>query len=406
MAKFRYQGRDREGRPMGGILGADSVEAVASQLIAKGITPVSIQPEKEIGGAFKSMNITLFKSKPKFSELIMFCRQMFVLLKAGVPLIDALSQLRDIVRSELFKEALEGIINSISSGMTITLSLGKYKNIFPPIFFSIIEAGEKSGRLDEAFRQLAEYLEFEHKMRQQFKSALRYPVLVFVAIFVAMFVINFFVVPAFSKMLSSFNIALPLPTRILMGTSEFFIHQWGYIVAAICLFIFLFRTMMKSKTGRLTWDRSVLRIPVFGGIFNRIALSRFVRSFGLIMQAGIPIIEGIKFIANSTSNTYIKAGIYKIAEKIERGESFARAAQESRLFDNLALQMISVGEQSGRVDSMLIEIAQFYDSEIEYDLKRLNDLIEPFILLILGALVLVLALGVFMPIWSMAKIAG
>lgn len=406
MTKFRYQARNSEGERLEGIIDAETIDGVASQLIGKGLVPINITSAGIAVNLLGSLKIPFFKSKPTLPELIIFCRQMSVLLKAGVSFIDAVTDLRKIARSDQFKEALDGIVSGISSGMSVAPAVAKYRDIFPPIFISVLESGERAGRLDDAFKELAIYLDFEYRVRKQFKATMRYPIMVLFAVIAAMIVINVFVVPTFSKMLLNFKVPLPLPTKILIATSDFLMTRWWVILFALIIIIALFRMFLKTDKGRLLWDTFILKVPILGKVFYRIALSRFVRSFAVIVQAGIPIVEGLKFIAKATSNAYVRQGVYYISTHIERGESFASAARSSQLFENVALQMISVGETSGQIDVLLYELSEFYNSEVEYDLKRLNELLEPIILVILGGMVLILALAIFMPMWSLVKIGN
>jgi len=403
MATFKYFGRDAQGKVIKGELDATTAEAVAEQLITRGITPTDIHNVKKKGLILPPALKKYFEPKVKIEELVAFSRQMYTLSKSGVPILKALGHIAETTRSRRMEDSLHNVIDSIAEGKTFSQSLSRHPEIFPVIFVSLIEAGENSGQMDTAFEQLTSYLELEASTIKKIKTVMRYPITVVVTIFAALFVINFWVIPNFALMFKQFKTTLPLPTRILIGSSNFCLNYWPYMLAVLIVFIILFRFLLKTKVGRYQWDKWLLKIPGIGKIIYRIMLSRFSRTFALMIKTGLPIVKGLTLAANIVNNTYVSKSINKMRDGIERGENLTQTANESELFDPLVLQMISVGEEAGSVDTLLTEVANYYEREVDYDLNRLSALMEPILLVFMGFMVLILALGVFLPMWDMVK---
>jgi len=405
MAKFKYIGRDSKGNSVTGQLVADTKASVASQLLQQGITPIKIQSTFENAGLQQLMHLQLGKPKVKAVDLVMFCRQMYTLIRAGVPIIKSVTRLAETTRSKALAATLFQVVEAVSGGQTLTAALHNHPAVFNKIFVSIVGAGEASGQLDEAFVELSKHLELEEKTRARVKSAMRYPLLVIVAMLAALTVMNFMVIPAFVKMFEKFKTELPLPTRIMMATSNFMVHNWMFIVLGVIIVVVGIRFALKVPTIKMGWERGKLQIPIFGPIMQRIILSRFSRTFTMIIKTGVPLVEGIGLVAQAMGNEFITQRIMLMQADIGSGETLTRAATKTKLFSPLVLQMLDVGEEAGQLDTILQEVAEFYEREVDYDLSRLSDMIEPFLLIFLGALILLLALGVFLPMWDMASFA-
>ena len=405
MPLFNYQGRERKGNMIEGRLEANSADEVANYLVERNITPLTITPVQATSASLESLRSTFGFGKVALEEVMIFSRQMATLLAAGVSVAKAVEQLAQTARSAVFVKALYDIAELVSEGQGFAASMRQHPKVFSVIFVSVVEVGENSGNLGEVFDQLAQYIETEVMNIRRIKSATRYPTFVLIAIAVAIVVINVFVVPAFSMLYKSFRAELPWPTRALIAISDFFINDWVILLVVLLSIFFGIRYLLSIKSVRLSWDRRKLKIPVLGSIFNRIVLTRFAWAFSIMLRAGVPLSDSIGLIVPATGNQYIAERIAGMRENIERGENFTRTATESGLFSTLVLQMISVGEESGKLDDMLNEVAIYYERELDYDLKRLGDMIEPFLLVVVGAMVLVLALGVFLPMWDMVKFA-
>jgi MSHA biogenesis protein MshG len=409
MANFRFSGRDAQGRKVSGTRQAASAEALAGALLAERISPLSIDPLAERGAdasdALRQLQKLLGRERVELEELIIFCRQMFSLNKAGVPIIRAIGGLAESTRNRYFREILQTLRSDLEGGTALAVALGNHPRVFNSLFVSMISVGESTGQLDQAFRQLAGYLEMERETRKRIKQATRYPLFVLIAMGVALAVINLLVIPAFSKVFAQFHAQLPWPTRVLIGFSEFMQHWWWLLAIALAGAVVALRRWVATEAGALVWDRWKLKLPIVGAIFERIALGRFTRTFAMMYRAGLPLLQTLAINGNTVGNRHIGHAIASMREGVERGEALTHGAAASGLFTPLVLQMMAVGEETGALDDLFIEVADFYEQEVDYDLKRLADAIEPILIVAMGAMVLVLALGVFLPMWELSTAA-
>jgi MSHA biogenesis protein MshG len=410
MAEFFYRGRNESGQAVEGTLQDSSKSGAIQQLkrqkiIATFVDSAEGHKTSNASNVSASMDIKVLFKKKKVSldELIMFSRQMYALTRAGIPLIRAINGLADASRSPLLAEILRDISLNLTQGTTLSNAFRAHSNIFGELFIAMIRMGETTGRLDSAFAQLIDHLELEKDTRKKIVAATRYPIIVCVFIFIALFVVNLFVIPQFSNVFSKLGADLPLPTVILISTSEFMQTFWWLIMIVVVAAITVFFRWKKTPEGHLQWDRLILKIPILGPVFERVALGRFARPFAMMLEAGIPLMQALTVTARTVGNEHIGQGIEGMIHGIERGESLLATASSSGMFNSLILQMIAVGEESGNVSGLLIDIADFYEQEVEYDLKRMAELIEPFLLIFMGLMVLVLALGVFLPMWELGS---
>ena len=404
MAAFKFRGRDRTGRLVNGELNADNPSAAAAQLIHSGVTPVRIEPAAS-DGLGPVLNLQLFAPKPTLADLMMFARQMYALTKAGIPIVRALKGLADSSRLPPMAAALQDVIESLNAGRDLAGSLAKHPGIFPPLFVNVVRVGENSGKLDEAFQRLFQYLAFDKLTSDAIKSALRYPMIVLVAVAVAIGVVMGMVVPKFSKIFAAFGSQLPTPTRIIIGVSNFTVDYWWLVLGVVLAALLGLRAWLRTDKGRYTWDRAKLRLPVLGGIIQRATLARFARAFTMTSRAGVPLLEALSLVSHAVQNEYVGVQIRAMREFIERGDALSRAAAATGLFTPLVLQMLAVGEETGRVDEMMDEMADFYDRDVANDVENLGTLMEPLLIIVVGGVVLVLALGVFLPMWDLAGVA-
>lgn len=419
MAQFEYSGRDNTGALVSGRIDAGTADDVASQLFGDRVTPIEIREVKankqrahkakenrkiDLGpgaSAVDRINAVLAGNKIEIDELIMFARQMYSLTKAGLPLDRAIKGLEASLVNLRFRQVLRDVVGGLENGMSLAAALGRHPNVFSQLFLSLIHVGENTGQLDLAFREVGKYLELEKQTKQQVKSATRYPLFVMGAIVVALAVITVFVIPVFSATFDRLGAQLPWQTVLLMDVSDFVVNYWPVMLIGIAGSVFGFVSYINSERGRLKWDQKKLGLPLAGNVFERVALARFARSFSMVMRAGVPIVQGLNVVAGAVGNAFIGKNINIMREGVERGESLHRTASNSKMFSPLVLQMIAVGEETGTVDDLLSEVADFYDAEVEYDLKRLSDAIEPILITFIAGLVLILALGVFLPIWDL-----
>lgn len=405
MAQFAYRGRDAGGKLVEGVLEGASAGGVADILLGRGVTPLAINEAKSAGKGGGDIQITLFKPRVQHVDILLFSRQIHTLLKAGVPIMRALAGLQESATNPAMKEVIRDVRESLEAGRELSVSLARHPKVFGPFYVSMVRVGEATGLLDEIFLRLFEHLEFERYMREQVKSALRYPAFVVLAMAVAIVVVNIFVIPAFAKVFEGFGAELPLMTRILLGFSNFMVNWWPAMLVGVLTAAVAFRSWVGTVAGRLAWESMQLRFPIAGKIVRKAAMARFARSFALSTKSGVPVMQALSNAAQTVDNSYIAQKIESMRDTVERGESVLRSAIATGFFTPVVLQMVAVGEESGALDDMMEEVGQMYQREVEYELKTLGQQIEPILIVCLGALVLVLALGIFLPMWDLGKVA-
>jgi len=406
MPFFEYKARNSRGELVQGVLeGADS-GAIASQLFNSGITPIDI---RQTSGPSKSQSDSwwsrLLEKQVQPIDVQLFSRQIYALLKAGVPIMRALAGLQASTVSKPFARVIQDLRDSLDAGRDLSSSMRRHPAVFSSFYLSMVTVGETTGRLEEIFLRLFDQMEFERDMRQRVKAAIRYPIFVVVAIIVAMAVVNIWVIPAFAKVFAGFNAELPLMTRILLATSNFTVNYWPVMAGLLIGAVALFRMYIGTTDGRYKWDRTKLRFPIVGKIIQKAALARFARSFALASRSGVPVVQGLHVVAQTVDNAYIATRIEQMRDGVERGESVLRTATTTGVFTPVVLQMVAVGEETGEIDDLMDEIAQMYEREVDYELKTLSSQIEPILIIALGVLVLILALGIFLPIWDLGSVA-
>jgi MSHA biogenesis protein MshG len=330
---------------------------------------------------------------------------MYTLLKAGVPIMRALAGLQESTQNPNLVALLQDLRNSLDSGHELSVAMRRHPEVFSAFYQSMVQVGEMTGMLDQTFLRLYEHLEFEKDMRERIKAAVRYPMFVVIAMSLAMVVINIFVIPAFAKVFAGFHTELPLMTRILMGFSNFMVDFWPLLLAALIGSVVGFRFWSNTVEGRLKWDRYKLKLPIAGKIIFKGTLSRFARSLALSFKSGIPIVQALNTVCLVVDNEFMRSKIEQMRDGVERGESILRTAHASKVFNPTVLQMIAVGEETGDLDGLMFEVASMYEREVEYEIKTLSSQIEPIMIVALGAMVLVLALGIFLPMWDLGKAA-
>jgi len=407
MSQFKFTGRDAQGTKVSGSRESASADSLASELLAERITPLTIDEQAQVADSdvLAQLKERLRRKRVDLEELIIFCRQMYSLSKAGVPIIRAIGGLAESHRNPYFREVLQDVRSDLEGGQGMAVALNGHPKVFNTLFVSMISVGENTGQLDQAFRQLSVYLELERETRKRIKQATRYPLFVLSAMAVALVVINLFVIPAFSKVFAQFKAELPWATQVLIGTSQFFQDFWWLLALLFGASLYGFFKWIETDAGALKWDQIKLRLPIVGGIFERIALARFTRTFAMMYRAGVPLLQTLSINSASVGNRYIGQAILAMREGIERGEALTRTASASGLFTPLVLQMMAVGEETGALDDLFVEVADFYEQEVDYDLKQLADAIEPILIVAMGIMVLVLALGVFLPMWELGSAA-
>lgn len=399
MPLFEYKGRTEDGMMVTGVQEAADVDALGAALIGTRITPVEIKPKK--AGA---VAINLFEEKVTSLDVMIFSKQMYTLLKAGIPIMRALAGIQSSVGNQKLAQVVGQLRVSLDSGRELSVAMTEHPKVFDSFYISMIRVGETTGNLDNIFLRLSEHIEFDRFMRGQIKSALQYPMFVLTAMAIAIVVINVMVIPQFEKVFASMHADLPFITKMLIAFSNFMRNYWFVLIGMIAGAGWAFKTYVKTASGRSNWDRIKMRIPIAGKIIFKGTMARFARSFALSTRSGLPILSALRLVSQTVENEYISAKILSMSAGIERGETILRTATQTGVFNSLVLQMIAVGEESGSLDTLMQEIADMYQADVEYDVKTLGAQIEPILIMFLGALVLVLALGVFLPIWDMSSV--
>jgi MSHA biogenesis protein MshG len=416
MGRFVYKARGPYGQ-VEGVQEAATTAQVAAILKSKGLIPVKISADAATAAALASnlgvggsmvdlggkQGIQLFAPKVERADVMLFSRQIHTLLKAGVPILRALAGLQETTTNPAMKAIILDLRRSLESGVDLATSVATHPKIFDSFYVAMIKVGEASGQIDQVFMRLYKHLDFEQFMKQQVKSALRYPSFVIMAMVGAITVINVMVVPAFEGVFKSLGANLPVPTKILIASSNLTLNYGWWLLGGAVAGAFLFKQWIASVEGRMVWDRLLINMPLVGPIVTQAALSRFARAFSLSLRSGVPLERALTSVAQTADNKYISARIDGMREAITRGDSLTRAAVATGVFTPMVLQMLAIGEETGMLDELLDEIGEVYGSEVEYSLKTLAQQIEPILVIFLGAIVLLLALGVFMPMWEMGR---
>jgi len=400
--RFEYSGRDRGGARVTGAIEANTLDAAVGQLFEQGITPLDVNERAEREGG-TDLKRQLGLGQPKREELILFTRQMYALARSGVPLIRGLTQLAESTDNAVLAETIRQVMTDLESGRELAGALARHPHIFRPLYVAIVSVGEQSGRLEEAFGRIYQYLENEQETIQQIKSATLYPRIVLGVMVIAVFVLMTFVVPVFTDLFERFEDAeLPLMTRILIGVSNSFVNYWWLLIALAIGGYYGFKSWTKTEQGAVTWDRYKLRVPIIGRILLRGALARFARAFSMAYRSGVPILEALNVVVAAVDNAWIARKVTHMREGIERGEALSRVAQRADVFTPLVVQMLAVGEETGRVEDMVEEVADFYEREVAYDVRHLGSYIEPILIMFMAVLVFILFLGIALPYWEIA----
>jgi len=405
MPVYHYHGKDSEGRPVSGQLVSQDQGTAARVLQRQGVMLLGLE-QQQVKASKQSTGKDLFNRKRiRLDEKILMTRQLFALTRAGVPIIRALTGLSESSPNPEIKRVLGEMARTLTGGADLSTAFRQHPKVFSNIYVSMIQVGETTGRLPEAMEALIQHLELERETIKRVSSAMRYPLMVIASMVAAITIVTLYVIPNFAPVFESMNAELPLATRILMATSAFAVDHGVAILIALIIMALLIRKYVQTPEGGLQWDQLKLRLPVFGSLFERIALGRFARSLSMMIGAGVPILRCLSIVSETVGNRYIGAAIRRMQSGVERGERLTQTAANTGLFTPLVLQMMSVGEETGSIDRLMKDVADFYEEEVDYELKFLADAIEPLILGFMAVLVLVLALGVFLPIWELGAAA-
>jgi len=403
MPIFNYSGRNARGEAMQGQIESQNSQAVASWMLSAGITPIDIKPLAEVSGPawLRKLN-----ERPLTDvDLLLFTRQMGTMVKAGVAMMQALAAIQKSTLKPRLVRLLQALRDDLDKGHELSTAMARHPVFFSEYYTNMVKVGEGTGRLEEIFRRLFVQLEFEKHMKNKIKGALRYPSFVMTAIAIAVGILNLYVIPVFAKVYAGFKVELPPLTRLLIGTSNFAVSYWWAIVAAAILAVYAFRSWTGTTEGRYAWDKSKLRIPIVGSILVKSTIARFALSLAVASKSGIPLMQAFTLVSRVVENAFYEQRILQMRDGVERGESMLRVAQSAGIFTPLELQMIAVGEETGEIDEMLEQIAKMYQDEVEYEVNRLSESLEPILLAGLAVLVMIMMLGIFLPLWDLGQVA-
>jgi MSHA biogenesis protein MshG len=402
MPSFEYKAVSATGQIIQEVVDGASEQSVARDLLVKGLRPISVKAAKSSAAVAKSSSSGFFAPKIKTTELVLFTRQLVTLLKAGVPMLTALEALATQT-SKLMGEVLNKIYVDVMSGKSFSQALDKHPKVFPKLYVNSVHAGELSGSLDDVLERLTAVLSHEEETRKKVKSAMKYPIFVVSAMIGAFIILMTQVIPKFKSIFDSTGMALPLPTRIIMGTSEFFSNHILIILGVLIgggLGLFIYK---KTPKGGLWWDTMILKIPLIGPMVLKSGMARFTTMFETLNRSGLPILQTLNTVAQAMGNKVLENTVRQVALGVERGEGIAGTMKKHKVFTPMVVRMIAIGEQSGSLDDMLSSVSQHYDVEVEYAINGLTSMIEPILTLVLGGAVVIMAFGIFLPMWSMTS---
>ncbi len=398
MPNFKYRAYDAEGKIVESSILAKDENDVARQLDELNLVPVEIEKVKSKARSSK------VKMHVKDDQVLMFTKQLYTMLKAGIPILLALQTVKEQTKNENFKQIIETIYRDIEQGSKFSDALMQFPKVFSHIYINAIKIGEISGTLEESLQYMHQYLEKDLQIRNDVKKAFRYPMFVTIGIIGAFFVFVTTVIPNFVPMFKNSGHALPLPTRILLGIYTL-MTQYGLITALVLAAITVGLVYyFKTPKGRMWLDETLLKLPVMGKFLEKVIVARFARLFYTMNRTGVNITESLKIIQKSLGNAVYNKEIEIVSENILKGESIAESLRKSRYFPELLIDMVSIGEKSGSLDDMLLSISNYYEEEVSEMVENMSSLIEPIITVVLGGMILLLALALFLPMWEMMNI--
>ena len=399
MPTFGYKALNESGNKVTGEVEAATVEEATNILVARGLIP------EKIGDRTAGMKsgMALFSGRVKVADLILFTKQFRSMLSAGVAILRILQVLETQTQSRVLKDTIGKIVVDIRGGATLSEALQKFPRIFSPLYCAMIRAGELSGNLPSVLDRLIYIIEHETKVKNDIKSALRYPLVVVIALSIAFIVLLTFVIPVFANMFKKTGLELPLPTQIAIMLYNFLSNYWYVVLGVLVVIVFALAAYFRTAQGKFVRDSFLLRLPVLGPLFQKAALSRFASIFAILQTSGVPVLQSISILSETIGNEAIARAFEHLRERIEEGAGISAPLKTSRYFTPMVVDMIAIGEESGNLDEMLREITKHYDDEVEYAVKGLSDAIGPVLIVGLAAVVGFFALAIFMPMWDLTK---
>lgn len=398
--RLLYQAVTREGKKVRGVINANDANDAAAYLRSKNFIPISISKENK--NKFLDF-LPIFSQKITSSDLVIFTRQLSSMLTAGLTLIKSLEILKEQLEKEAMIETVDSIITDIEEGSTFSSAIAKYPQVFSSIYVSLIKASETSGLLDKALLRLADNLEKQQKLKGTIRSALMYPIIVVILMAVVVVIMMIFVIPQLSVLYNDLNIPLPLPTQIIVNFSQLVIFFWPVILVSIVLGVFFYRRWHKTEGGQLIIDNLLLKLPVFGILIRKTILVEFSRTLGLMIGTGSLVVESLIKTADISGNVHYKNAILDVAKRVEKGITMGDAMAVYTLFPPVLIQLVKIGEQTGKLDETLLRASEYFEEEVNQTVKALTTALEPFIMVVLGLGVAFLIISVITPIYSLTS---
>jgi type IV pilus assembly protein PilC len=408
MANFSYTARNAQEQIIKGTVSAASREAAMQTLIKQGLKPVLVK-EDGISSAAGRKKLLSFRGKVKSHDLVIFTRQLSTMVSAGVPIVGALSTLKDQSENKKFKEQLTGVVKDVESGLSLGDSLAKYPSTFSPIYVNMVKAGETGGILDDILKKLALQQEKDASIRAKVKSATTYPLVLMVITIGAFFVLTIFVVPKIGDLVTNLggpNSKLPPQTVAMLAVSKFMRHQWYLIIALFIGGPIILNKWRKTPGGRKRFDAFLLKVPVLKIVITKVAIARFARIFASLMGAGVSVLEALEVTAQAIGNSVIEKELLNAAKEVKGGKQLSQPLSESKLFPPIVSQMLKVGEETGQTDTILIKVADFYEEEVDSVVNSLSSILEPIMICVMGGMVGLIAASVLGPITSLNQSIG
>lgn len=404
MPIYEYKALNKKNIEVEDVIEAVNEAEAIQTLQSMGFTPISVTKKKvQIGS---SLFGDLFTPKVKTQTLIQFTRQLRTMLSAGIPLLEALEVLEKQTEDKYFKQILTNIKKEVASGNQLSSALEQFPKVFSRLYVNSVRIGEVTGNVDDILKRLEEFIVFDEKTKKNVKKALRYPSIVLTGVIGAVFFFSMYVIPKFKPLFALSKTGIPLPTKIVLAFSDFTLHYGYVLLLMVLLAVGGLLYYKRTPTGKFNWDKFLLHLPIFGEIVQMVELTRFTKTFQTLNKSGIPVVEAFETIIETIDNEVYRGEIKKVLDGLKNGEGIAPSMQKSEYFTQMVIQMVAIGEKAGSLDEMLGIISQFYDEEVENRVSGLTAMIEPLVTVVMGAIVLVLILALFLPMWNAAASAG
>lgn len=405
MPRYKYSAKDAGGADTSGTVDAQDQGDALAQLRRQGLIPMGIEEEGRGGGkSRKGAKDPAIKASTE--DLVIFTRQLSTMISAGIPIMESLAVLSEQVEDKGFKVAVERIVEAIRGGSDLSDALNLYPKLFPKIYVNMVKAGEASGKLDDILVRLAEYQEASAALKGEVKAAMAYPAIsMFLILGITVFLM-LYVVPIFQKLFKSLGAKLPGPTIFVMGVSDFLVNNWWWLLGLFVLGLVGLFFYRKTEQGRYNLDSALLRAPVFGQLFQKIALSRFSRTFSTLIQSGVPMLGALEIVASTSGNMVLERAILSARDAVRQGDPLAKPLAACPVFPPMVVKMIAIGERTGALEQLLTKISEFYDQQVHATVKGLTSMIEPILITVMGVIVGCVVTAIFLPIFTLPAQIG